>query len=434
MIRKLLWLFVILVGGALLSEGAARVLYRVVEHRPFDADAVDARRRQFLGEARALDVHDRRSSAGSELALHPYVGFVYDPAFDPDGRRAGHGVPTSEWGFLDDGPPVRSGGPDEVVVGIFGGSMAWWVSNQGASALIEELGRIPEFRDKRIVVVRTALGGAKQPQQFMTLAYLLALGGHFDVVIELDGFNEVALPPQSNLKRGVFPFYPRDWVTMVDDLDDPMVTRLAGEITALTRLRGLWAGWFLHPGLRDSAVAAIVWRAGDGALGRITSGRRLALAGYEGRLGVDQRRFSSHGPKREYADEDAMYADLVAVWARSSIEMARLTRANGGRFYHFLQPNQYLPDSKPIGDEERRIAIRTGSEFGDSVRKAYPRMQGAGDELRRQGVAFEDLTAIFAGIEEPLYVDDCCHVNPKGNALIGRRIGETIARQMATGN
>jgi hypothetical protein len=37
--------------------------------------------------------------------------------------------------------------------------------------------------------------------------------------------------------------------------------------------------------------------------------------------------------------------------------MARLAEANGARYLHFLQPNQYLEGSKPISDEEREIVI-----------------------------------------------------------------------------
>jgi hypothetical protein len=38
--------------------------------------------------------------------------------------------------------------------------------------------------------------------------YLLALGAQIDVVVNIDGFNEVALPPAENLLKKVFPVYP----------------------------------------------------------------------------------------------------------------------------------------------------------------------------------------------------------------------------------
>ena len=51
------------------------------------------------------------------------------------------------------------------------------------------LERLPAFEGKRVEIVCTALGGYKQPQQLFSLMYFLALGGHFDVWVNLDGFN-----------------------------------------------------------------------------------------------------------------------------------------------------------------------------------------------------------------------------------------------------
>ena len=50
-----------------------------------------------------------------------------------------------------------------------------------------------------------AHGGWKQPQQLLALSWILALGGELDVLINVDGFNEVALDGVENAERGVFP-------------------------------------------------------------------------------------------------------------------------------------------------------------------------------------------------------------------------------------
>ncbi|HZR83361.1 MAG TPA: hypothetical protein VFD92_19865 [Candidatus Binatia bacterium] len=427
MLRRLVLALSVLVLAAMLAEGFARVVYWAVEHRALDLAAVNARKRQLLDEAHALEVRPDRKAQGTYLALHPYLGFVYDPGYDPEGMRRQHGLPVSPFGFVDDKWPVLGASKDDVIVGIFGGSMAWWVSKEGAEALAEELSPIPELRDKRIVIVRAALGGYKQPQQLMALTYLLSLGAHFDIIVNLDGFNEVAITPEANVARDVFPFYPRDWSVLVGELDDPMVTRLAGEITALTRLRGYWAEAFLLPILRSTAITTLLWRSVDGALGQVTAERRLDLAAYEGQLDPEQRRFASHGPHLKYRDDDEVYADVARVWQESSLQMHRLARANKARYYHFLQPNQYVQGAKPMLDDERKVALREDSDYGKSVVRGYPRLREAGQQLDRQGVRFEDLTGLFGGIGKPLYIDDCCHVSADGNAMIGRHIGETIA-------
>jgi len=33
---------------------------------------------------------------------------------------------------------------------------------------------------------------------------------------------------------------------------------------------------------------------------------------------------------------------------------------------------------------------------------------------------------LFADHPEPIYVDDCCHYNQKGNDMVAQAIGETI--------
>jgi hypothetical protein len=53
--------------------------------------------------------------------------------------------------------------------------------------------------------------GWKQPQQPLALSYFLSLGAKYDVVMNLDGFNELALPFLNNLRAGVYPFFPRLW-------------------------------------------------------------------------------------------------------------------------------------------------------------------------------------------------------------------------------
>jgi len=56
-----------------------------------------------------------------------------------------------------------------------------------------------------------AVDGFKQPQPLFSLAFAIYLGAEYDVVINLDGFNEVVLPFTDNLPNKVFPHYPRIW-------------------------------------------------------------------------------------------------------------------------------------------------------------------------------------------------------------------------------
>lgn len=49
-------------------------------------------------------------------------------------------------------------------------------------------------------------------------------------------------------------------------------------------------------------------------------------------------------------------------------------------------------------------------------------------------LSFHDLTEVFAGIEEPLYVDTCCHVNGRGNRLLGEAMARAILAESGAGS
>jgi hypothetical protein len=122
-----------------------------------------------------------------------------------------------------------------------------------------------------------------------------------------------------------------------------------------------------------------------------------------------------------------MYLDLVDKWKLASVQLSRIARANDIAYVHFLQPNQYVPGGKIIGAEERSVAVDESFSYATAVRKGYPYLIAAGADLARQGVAFHDLTTMFAGLSEPLYRDKCCHLNQRGSDLLAGEIGRIVA-------
>jgi hypothetical protein len=64
------------------------------------------------------------------------------------------------------------------------------------------------------------------------------------------------------------------------------------------------------------------------------------------------------------------------------------------------------------------------------VEQGYPLLRAEGARLASQGVAFQDLTDLFATIQQPLYVDDCCHVSAKGSDMMGEAIGRALVARL----
>lgn len=431
MARRLLRATLLAIGSLLLLEALCWLLFGVAFRQRFSYSEAARLRAQRLAEAAAATHPPGPRSDPNSMVPHPYLGFVYNPRFDTKLARATHTVPVSEWGFLDDKLPLRPAADDEVVIGVFGGSVAFWFSVQGVDAMLGELSRVPKLSGKRLVIVRTALGGYKQPQQLMTLSYLLALGGHFDVVVNIDGFNDVALAPEWEVPKGVFPFFPRGWPELLGSVGDPDFSRLIGRVLYLEALAGKRASQFSHPPLCYSVSATMLWRILDRNLANELASARFDLEAYKPRPTADRRRYAATGPPRTYPGAAEMYRDLAATWSRSSLQMHQLCAANGIRYFHFLQPNQYVVDAKPMGRAERATAIWPGSAFERSVRAGFPLLRDAGRQLASQGVEFHDLTGVFAGKSDPLYIDNCCHFNPQGNVIVGRAIGRSIAAAMA---
>ena len=352
--------------------------------------------------------------------LHPYLGYVMDPRLaEPGVRIAGLDPLAVELGFPRNRESLlQPPDPRRVVVGVFGGSVADILVDAGAEALRAALAEAPRFRGREIVLLSLAAPGYTQPQALMALSYLLVLGARFDAVVNLDGVNDLALPEAELRPLGVAPFYPRGWYTRAADLS-PELRLAIGRVALLEDLRSRSARFFSHAPLRWSRTAGLLWRLGDRQLEvRVAAAETAMLARPRGHNPQAQ------GPRIR---GDEFGARVVSVWQRSSLQMARLCESSGIAYFHVLQPNQYVPDAKPMGEAERSVAFRADSPMHAPVAAGYASLRAAGAELAAQGVAFVDLSGVFRDVHEPVYIDDCCHLNGLGNELLGAAVGRAMA-------
>ncbi len=141
----------------------------------------------LLGSEPDSDRADLPPAFNIPLTLHPFVGYLRDPA------RPNRFYDVAEDGFF---APRDEPTGEPLVVAIFGGSVANHVAFAGTPALRRHLRRA----SGRDVIVRSlALGGFKQPQQLTALAYLQARGSRFDVIINYRRFqrDRAAIRPTS---------------------------------------------------------------------------------------------------------------------------------------------------------------------------------------------------------------------------------------------
>jgi hypothetical protein len=127
--------------------------------------------------------------------------------------------------------------------------------------------------------------------------------------------------------------------------------------------------------------------------------------------------FIHHGPANPDSDA-ATEEEATNIWQRCSLAMHQLCHANGTLYLHVLQPNQYVPGSKPLSTFEKEKCIHQDGPIDVTVRTLFPRLIEKGLNLQARGVAFSDQTQVFSAVEESLYVDPWCHFNEEGNRLL----------------
>ena len=313
--------------------------------------------------------------------------------------------------------PPRQRREDTVVVGLLGGSVAADVKPYLEVALerwfaAKELPRRPAVFD-------LALGGSKQPTQTMIVTNTLLLGGEFDLIVNLDGFNELNSGALQKVRPELFPGRERR-------------NRIGAEFLRAGRLRALRgeqarraAAGATSP-LRGSALFGLANRYQQERIAAeiIRLNHQLAETAADASPQEPENR-QQRNTQRWQERQAAARQESARLWYRSSVMLARLAAVAGADYYHFLQPNQYVLDSKPLSAWEREFAWTAGAQ--SHVALAYPRLQAAGRDLPGQGINYFDLTGIFADRPETLYRDTCCHLNERGNELLAAEMVRLMA-------
>jgi len=366
-------------------------------------------------------------------ALHPYFGPTHLPGtpFDiPASLRENGAGPerrtTNNFGFVSPHDyPFAKTSDDQVIVGLFGGSVGLWFCQVGAPRLVEHLQANPYFKDREIVPLCFAHEGYKQPQQALLLAYFLSIGQAYDLVVNIDGFNDVALAALNNA-QGL-------------DISMPSVQHLDPLIALVNRSA-------LTP--EKLASLAAIFRDRQTLVelaGRIAANRSAAVnmfldwnygrvsARYSRELG----RFSNlpanppenaliqATPPTHPREGPEVFSDIAGMWAGASLLIDQMVEARGGGYFHVLQPNQYYSQRR-FDAAEAATAINAGSPYKASVESGYPALIGAAPKLTDAGVAFIDATSVFDRVDAPVYMDDCCHYTLEGNRALADLIAASI--------
>ena len=407
--KRRLFVVVSLVGAYVVLEAVSLLLLIALDGSTSALGRQAVRREQVLSASEDGQVQLRGGRAPNRFVLHPYLGYSTVP------------LPVSGGPHLADNETPAPPAPNETVVVITGGSVAENFHNDSRDVLLRELRAGGCLGGGPVRVLLFALPAYKQPQQLAAVAYYLALGGKIDLLINIDGFNEV-VSTVINQHKGVFPGYPRFWYGLTCSVVSPEYLKRVGR-AQLCRDRQRALAAVTHP-LGLSATATLVWylsaNALDAKLARIQHSLLELEAGEKSRL-----EYHRTGPAGSL-EEGQVAGFAVSLWANASRQLDHLARCNSFAYFHFLQPNQYVPDSKPLSPVERESCYDPAHYRRQVVEESYPLLREAGALLTRHDVRFHDLTRVFQDVTDTLYTDDTCHFNKAGNDLMAERIAQVV--------
>ena len=349
--------------------------------------------------------------------LHPYFGPIHRPGIRPQTNNVGFGAKQQF--------PYTRANDRQYLVGIFGGSVAQAFCDRGTARLSAALKRDADFATREIVPLCFSHEGYKQPQQLIVLAYFLSLGQQYDLVINIDGFNEVAIGSR-NHERG------RD-VSMPSPIHvDPLLnlidqaTLTPARVQALARISEYKARLNrLSERMRRSRVATVHF-----ALDRyyvFTMNRYQEEAMSYDALPSNPPASSVlllTPPMKNRESVTAVYEDIAAGWTTASLLMRDMLAARGVRYLHVLQPNQYFT-RRVFSDEEARVARNDKQPFKQPVEQGYPVLARAAAALAGRE-EFLDGTAAFDGETAAVYEDDCCHYTDRGYEILAELIASRV--------
>jgi len=348
------------------------------------------------------------------FSFHPYLGYSGTPGYYPWGTNS---IPYNSLGLLNQNghkyPSKKS--TDSFIIGVLGGSVAEIFANQTEGFIQEYVDRIPNF-DRNIKIINLAVAGYKQPQQLIQLETAILNGFEFDAVINLDGFNDLALAV-SNQNFGANPIYPsyQHFSEMASLSSPPNAYKIK-------KLNSYYDNLTKEISILDFIQNSI-----------LSSSSLINLIEDQTPFFIDNKsiNLSELNEKNQllFKGNSNVIGDIpfcVKIWQDSSVMTSLICKLNNIKYYHFLQPNQYVRGSKRLSSQEKKIAFNPTHPWGLIIKEYYHLLQNSNEFFKKHEVNFHDLTSAFIDYDDDIYVDDCCHFGLDGNEILSQKISSIM--------
>ena len=390
--------------------------------------------RDVVRDAGVREVAEGDRAEGNVERLHPYFGYVLKPRLFEENR---HRLRVNNHGFFTEHSyPIEKASDDDFIIAILGGSVALDVSNHEVvhrgdpTTVVEYLKQIPGLENKAFRIMNLASGGFKQPQQLLILSYFLSIGQDLDLILNIDGFNEVALSPL-NHEKSIAVSMPSAQhllpltaladghqptlrsVVKVAELKEALGVRIDQLESGGSAIRYVWSRLQAQSLLRDLQAEAVQLEQTLAQEKTNSIAREESLVA----LTIEDSELSP----------DMAFQHIVDGWLESSILIHQLAASRDIPYVHVLQPNQYHPTDRTFTEYEQKIFGNTPYIVG--VERGYPLLIERSVDLEARGISFLNAGEVFDEEPEGVYRDGCCHYTFRGQQLFSSLIGSFLVSQ-----
>lgn len=344
-----------------------------------------------LINARGKKTKNKISNEFNCYGLHPYLGFINACTnFNSKGFIKEHNLKENQ-----------SFGDEKVFrLLILGGSVANHLSRNNIfeDQLIKSFNKSNSLKGiySRVEIINTALGGYKQPQQLFALGYLLAQGYKFESIINISGFNEIALPLTENYNEKISPILPRDHARR-EDKESFLVSpyrhlRKISNLHPLTR--------FLYPKINSLVSKSVNTK--------------------------KNKPYSFDLPN----NKEEAFKLSKNIWVQSSNMSYEISNYYQIPYFEFIQPNQYVESSKIFTEKEKKEKILSYDlmPYRKPIEDFYLKINPIDFSIPDKNII--DLRYIFINQSNNIYADACCHFNDLGNILLSKNISDYIVKYL----
>ncbi|MEG4228025.1 hypothetical protein QUA35_17290 [Microcoleus sp. N9_B2] len=363
--------------------------------------------------------------------LHPFFGYVLKQGAFPNENLK---LKVNKEGFysLYEYPFIKTN-KNQFIIGIFGGSVAnnFAVNEYVHRRLSNKLKTYPEFANQEIIVLNFGNGGYKQPQQLLILNYFLTLGQELDLVINIDGFNEVAL---SNLNNKAQLEIGMPSVQHIQPLTSLANNNLSPEaMSSIVQINENKKQLKAGIDKLQTCQLALCHAVTSLQVKQLLNNYQQAVVKYDAQVKQSNPDTANSGivyiPKADFVLQDAAAFDKIAsMWYESSIGMNQILSSRQIKYFHLIQPNQYYPTKRAFTAKENEIAIDQKSPYIEGVKKGYPVLLSKVDDLQKAGVNIFNAVNILDNTKETVYKDACCHYNSVGEEVLANYVSSSIIK------